>query len=115
MKEKCLEKVSEAYIDALYYYEMYFSKACWQGDPNVVDEELKKITSDRGMKHAVKENINIRVIGFGWVQFKISWSKNGKVKSVCELAQHLKTILKAEQDGIKNKKPQSQHSSYPSN
>lgn len=60
MKEKHIQKISEDYIDALYYFEMHESEACWRGDdPNIVDKELAKITSQSEMRHACKENINI--------------------------------------------------------
>jgi hypothetical protein len=46
IKEKGLEKATEEYIDALYYYQMYFSAACWKTDPKIVATELKKLTSE---------------------------------------------------------------------
>ena len=37
----------------------------------------------------LKDNIRIRVIGFGWTKFKCQWLKNGKQKSAKELEQYL--------------------------
>ena len=54
----------------------------------------------------VKENINIRVKGFGDVkefsEFRITFSRKGKNKEVQELATHLKDIIKFENKYIAN-------------
>jgi hypothetical protein len=98
IREKNLEKATEEYIDALYYYQMYFSPACWKTDPKVVAKELKKLTSET-MKHsALKENITIRVKGMSWEWYWHAWSKDGKKFSVQELAQHLRWIIREEKN-----------------
>jgi hypothetical protein len=43
IKQKNVEKISEEYIDALYYHAMYSSAACWKGDPKNVSVELSKL------------------------------------------------------------------------
>ena len=96
LKEKGLEKVTEEYIDALYYYQMYFSAACWKTDPNIVATELKKLTSENMRYSALKENIMIRVKGMSWEWCRHAWSKDGKKYSVKELVQHLRWIIKEE-------------------
>ena len=50
----------ESYIDALYYYKMYHSNACWKADPKIVTRELKKLSSDNAKYTAIKENIHMR-------------------------------------------------------
>ena len=45
---------------------------------------------------ALKENIQMRVIGLGWKQFAITWSHKGAKRSVDELATHLKMIIREE-------------------
>jgi hypothetical protein len=96
IKEKGLEKATEDYIDALYYYQMYFSPACWKTDPKIVATELKKLTSENMRYSALKENILIRVKGMSWEWCRHAWSKDGKKYSVKELAQHLRWIIKEE-------------------
>jgi len=59
LKEKNRRKVTEEYIDALYYHCMYNSDACWKGDPRMVTKELKKLKSKSTKYKAVKENILI--------------------------------------------------------
>ena len=44
----------------------------------------------------LKDNIEIRVIGFGWQQFKTTWSKDGKQKSIQQLEERLKEIIRLE-------------------
>ena len=96
IKEKSLETVTEEYIDALYYYQMYFLAACWKTDPKIVATELKKLTSENMRYSALKENIMIRVKGMNWEWCRHAWSKDGKKYSVKELAQHLRWIIKEE-------------------
>ena len=96
IKEKSLETATEEYIDALYYYQMYFSAACWKTDPKIVATELKKLTSENMRYSALKENIMIRVKGMSWEWCRHAWSKDGKKYSVKELAQHLRWIIKEE-------------------
>ena len=96
IKEKNDEKMMESYIDALYYYKMYHSNACWKADPKIVTRELKKLTSDNAKYTAIKENIRMHVKGLGWVQFDHAWSKGGRKYSVFELAKHLQKIIREE-------------------
>jgi hypothetical protein len=94
IKEKGLEKATEEYIDALYYYQMYFSAACWKTDPKIVATELKKLTPENMRYSALKENIMIRVKGVSWEWCHHAWSKDGRKYSVKELVQHLRWIIK---------------------
>ena len=71
-----MKKATEKYIDALYYYDKYNSHACWMNVKDV-DREVKKLKSKAKQIWALKENIRIRVIGFGWSEFAHPWSKNG--------------------------------------
>ena len=79
---------------------MYFSDACWKGSVGIVSRNLKRIPTKAGKLRALKENILMRVLGLGWDRFAITWSKKvgGKRrdKSVNELADHLKDIMKKE-------------------
>jgi len=96
LKEKNLECATEAYIDGLYYYQMYFSLACWKDDRRVVAKHLKKITSDTAKYNALKENIMIRVKGFSWDWCKHPWSKDGRKYTIKELADHIRWIITEE-------------------
>jgi hypothetical protein len=91
-----MEKATEEYINGMYYLKMYNSVACLKGDVRVVDRELKKLTSDTALYEALKENMMIRVMGFGWDWCKHAWSKNGRQYSIKELADHLRWIIKEE-------------------
>ena len=76
-----------------------------------VNITLKRLTTKTAMFDFVKENINIRVKGFGDVkefsEFRITFSRKGKNKEVQELATHLKDIIKFEKKYIaKNGKPE---------
>ena len=42
----------------------------------------------------LKDNIQIRVIAFGWEEFETQWFKGGRQKSIPELERCLKDIIK---------------------
>ena len=95
-KEKNMEKATELYIEAIYYFRMYDSLACWKGSVKRVDEGLKRLTSETARYEALKENIMMRVKGFGWEWAKHAWTKNKRKYSVKELAKWLKFIITEE-------------------
>ena len=95
LKQAGMEKATEEYIDAIYYFKMYHSMACWKSVRDVNDG-LKKLQTKKDKYESIKENIRIRVKGFGWEQFNQAWSKNGKPYSVEFLADKLKSIIKKE-------------------
>jgi hypothetical protein len=84
IQEKRLQRSMEENIDAQYYHRMWNSPACWKNDPKVVSRELKKLKSESAKYNAVKENIMIRVKGFGWEWCKHAWSKDGRKYTVFE-------------------------------
>ncbi len=67
---------------------MFHSAACWR---NTADAKTKyELLNSRAAKmDAVKEQICIRVSGFGWKDLHHPWSKNGKEFSPDELFVHL--------------------------
>jgi hypothetical protein len=93
-----MENATEEYIEGLYYHRMYVSPACWKDDHRYVTRELRKLTSESAKYHALKENIMIRVKGFGWEWCRHQWSKDGRKYTVEELANHLRRIIKEEKN-----------------
>ena len=63
--DKMVLAVSEKYIDALYYNEMFYSTACWN-NAYAVDRDLENINIKSYKLLGLKENISMRVIGLGW-------------------------------------------------
>lgn len=96
-KEQCYAKASDKQLDILCYFEKYSMRACLR-TVEEVDECLKNLRSKAAKLSSLKENINIRVIGFGWKQFHTPWSKNGVEFTPSKLASHLKIILNAESE-----------------
>ena len=92
---KGLMKAKESTIEASYYWEMYRSDACWK-NVRTMKTMLGRLNSESAKLEALKENIRMRVIGFGWTQFAITWSSKGKKRSVVELTHHMKMIIKEE-------------------
>ena len=95
-KEKNMEKATEEFIEALYYHRMYNSDACWKGSVIRVTKGLKQLTSETARYDALKENIMIRVKGFGWEWARHAWTKNKRKYTVTELAKWLKFIITEE-------------------
>ena len=63
-KKKLLAAQSE-YADALTYIEMYHSPACWTRVRDI-RQNFGKLGSETAKREAMKEQIRIRVIGYGW-------------------------------------------------
>lgn len=95
-KRKNMENATEAYIEGLYYRAMYDSEACAKGDTKHVKENLNRLTSDTAKYRFLKENITIRVKGFGWDWCKHAWSKGNRKYTINELAAHLRYIITRE-------------------
>ena len=93
-REAVMAKGQEAYIDALYYREMFDSDACWR-TAAAVDRQRASLKAKTAELDALKENIRMRVLGLGWSEFHTPWSKDGKVFTADHLAAHLKTIILA--------------------
>ena len=90
--EKGREKASEGYIDALYYYEMWNSDACWKTEAKA-DAEFQKLTSKAAKVEGLKEQIRIRVDGLGWSDLSAAWSRDGVPFTPAELMVHLKMLI----------------------
>lgn len=80
------------YITQCYLYEQYHSNIRWKSAEEV-DAQLKEINGKGAKLKAVKQNINIYVIGQGWSDLHTPWSKNGVDCSLTYLTNHLKMIL----------------------
>ena len=66
------------------YIEIYHSQDFWRSEEDVA-RQLVNLTSNTTRVSAVKEQIRIRKIGFGWNYLHIAWSKNGRDLTVEEL------------------------------
>eukprot|EP00965_Chrysotila_dentata_P190854 6174150-Pleurochrysis_carterae.AAC.8 len=92
-REAGIAKLSEAYIDALYYFEKWSSSACWKTKTQA-DAELAKLKSRSTKIAKLKEQVRIRVLGLrAWANCAIAWSKSGKERTVAELLVRLKSII----------------------
>ena len=113
-KERNMEKASEEFIEAIYYYWMYYSDACWKGSVSRVKQGLKRLATKTGKYEALKENIMMRVKGFGWEWAKHAWSKNNRQYTIKELAEWLEFIISEEKKvKIKNSIPEGPPTSVP--
>ena len=69
--------VTEKYIDALYYDDMFYSTVCLN-TADVVDRDLEKLNRKSSKLLALKNNISMRVIGLGLEDLIPQCSKNYK-------------------------------------
>lgn len=85
-----LEAATKAYAKALTYIGLFHSPFCWN-TVKQAEEEFGKLDglSDTAREVAVKEQIRIRVIGFGWSDLHCKWSEGGGSKTAEELFEHL--------------------------
>jgi hypothetical protein len=77
IERKSLQKAQEGLVELSYYWEMCNSNVCWRGNPNIVQKMWAWLKSDTAKLEALKENIRMRVVGFVWKQFAVSWSHKG--------------------------------------
>ena len=96
MKQKKILAAQEEYVKALTYIEMYHSPACWK-TPEEVNQRFNNLSSESARKEAVKEQIRIRVLGFGWKDLHVPWSKDGKEFSASDLRDKLINNIIAEE------------------
>ena len=64
------------YADALTYIDMFHSPACWMTKADA-RREFGKLASKTAKLNTVKEQIRIRVLGFGWDDLHHAWSEGG--------------------------------------
>ena len=98
MEEKGLKKAQLKLVYAIYCYQMFNSDACVKGDPKLVTKAMRELPSDAARYRFLRNNIEARVIGFGgeFERFRITWSHQGKKRSVKELSDHLRKIIREE-------------------
>ena len=92
-EKKSLLASQHDYANALACIDMYHSSACWKTATSA-GKHFKKLTSDTAKREAVKEQIRIRVLGFGWEDLHHPWSRDGVAYTPEQLLDHLiKTII----------------------
>ena len=84
--------VSEKYIDALYYNDMFYSVACWNNAAEI-DRDLKNLNSKSSKILVLKENIRMRGIGLSWEELRKYRSKSSKALTPEEITLNLKMIV----------------------
>ena len=93
-----LESSKEQFIIAFGFYERYSSGRCWKSITESY-QIFNQLNSESARVKAVKEQIMIRVKGFGWEDLKHPWSKNNVPYTSIELMNHfVQVILTAERE-----------------
>ena len=101
-KEKLIHELNlhnstEAYIDAIYYFKMYFSDACIEGMTTIeVERAIASLPSKAAKLSTLKENIRMRKLGLGFDWVNDSWSKSNKEFGVEQLTSRLIAIINKE-------------------
>ena len=93
--EKRIEAATEAYVDKLYYREMYDSPACCC-TVREMRAELGKLISDYAKREMCKEQIRIQTLGIDKADWHHPWSSGGKLFLAEELAVHVEKKLTAD-------------------
>ena len=92
LRRRKLIAAQREYASALCFIEMYHSSDGWR-TPAQCRSGFKKLTSKTARFEAVKNQIRIRTVGFGWKDLHHPWSKNGKQYSPEELLDHLINVI----------------------
>ena len=88
LKQKKLECADRKYADGLVYIEIYHSDGGWKTEREV-NENYAALDSNNKKLSAIKEQINIRVKGFGWKDCHHPWSQGGEDYPPDVLKEHL--------------------------
>ena len=93
--QKGLENASDDYIECLIYHSMYGSEGCIANVKDV-SGALAKLKYKKDKLQTLKDNIQIRYKGFGWLDWETKWSRGGVSFSIPELTKKFKALLKEE-------------------
>jgi hypothetical protein len=96
LREKKMLACQKEYANKLMYIEMANSPAFWKTVAKA-KTEYKKLESNNAKLNAVKDQIRIYVVGFGWKDLHHPWSKDGRAYTADELFKHLVEKLIPEQ------------------
>jgi hypothetical protein len=88
LRAKKMIAAQRKYANALTFIDMYHSNACWS-TLTIARRRFSELTSETARKEAVKDQIRLRVIGFGWSDLHHPWSKDGADYSGNDLLDHL--------------------------
>ncbi len=92
------KKAAEKTIERTFFRKLYDLKYCMKVDPKVMAQTLKKLNSDSAKRDALKNNIYIHTKGFGLTEFHITMIHNRQQRSIRELSDHLRMIIRKEQN-----------------
>lgn len=92
LKQLGLEKATEEHIECLIYHMMYGSERFWK-TTDEVREGMKGLRYKKDKEQALKDNIQMRFRGLGWVDCHTTWSKDGKKKTLHTLQGRFIEIL----------------------
>ncbi len=104
LRNKKILAVQKEYSNALTYIDMFHSPACWR-TKNDAQKAFESLRSKAARMEAIKEQIRIRVIGFGWKDHHHAWSNYGVEYHPEDLFRHLiqKIIPEQTKRGIPEK------------
>ena len=88
LRKKKLVAAQVQYANALTYIDIYHSPACWR-DIGEARKKYGKLRSETAKREACKEQIWIRVLGFGWSDLHHAWSEGGVDFSADKLFNYL--------------------------
>lgn len=90
--EKNLENAKEEYIKAWDLIDVYHSDRGWK-KLSQARRVFNSLSSEPARLKAVKEQITIRVRGFGWKEAAHAWSKGGTAYDSLELMKHFVDVI----------------------
>ena len=96
-----MKKAQKKLINAIYCCQIYFSSDFVKDDPKLVTKIFKELSSDTARHCFLLINVDIQTVGFGGEfqkKYEITWSHNGKMRSVKELSDHLRRIVWEEEN-----------------
>ena len=91
-KEKGNEDAEDEFIECMIYHRMWDSEASWKTVAEVTSR-LRGIKTKGRKVAALKDNIQIRWKGLGWMECETRWTVNGHELTITELTNRLKELI----------------------
>ena len=88
-----MEKATDGHFECMIYHKMYESDKCWKTREEVT-EGMKALQYKKDKEQALKDNIQMRFKGLGYEDCHVTWSKNGKKKTLHALQLELFNIFR---------------------
>jgi len=96
-KQEKFANATDEYIECLIHHTLWGSERCWKTKKEVKDG-LRSLEYKTDKYAALKDNFMIRFLGFGWKDFDVTMSKDGRKKPIPVVQKTLNDLIEKSKD-----------------